>query len=88
MRMHKEGRKKLSRLLIMDDDASHRKLAEACGWKSHAMVGHLISGRKVGVSPTAALSMCAFFDVEVGDFFVVEKPTKSCVAPKRNGRAA
>lgn len=80
MRMHKEGRKKLSRLLVVEDEASHRKLAEACGWKSHGMVGHLIAGRKVGVSNDAALAMCAYFGVEVGDFFVIELPSKTCVA--------
>lgn len=88
MRMHKEGRKKLARLLITDDDASQRKLAEAIGWKSHGMVGHLLAGRKTGVDPQAAVAMCAFLGVEVGDLFVVEMPTKTCVAQGTKKRVA
>jgi hypothetical protein len=73
MRLHKEGRKRLARLLVIQE-ISHRQLAGACGWKSHGMVGHLIAGRRVGVEKDAALVIAKVLGVDVSDLFLTEIP--------------
>jgi transcriptional regulator with XRE-family HTH domain len=73
MRLHKEGRKRLAKLMLIQG-ISHRQLASACGWKSHGMVGHLVSGRKVGVEKEAALIIAKVLGVDVGDLFLTEIP--------------
>lgn len=77
MRLHKEGRKRLAKLLLIQQ-ISHRALADAVGWKSHGMVGHLISGRKAGVDPRAALIIAQTLGVEVSDLFLTEIPADRC----------
>lgn len=73
MRLHKEGRKRLARLLVIQE-ISHRQLAAAVGWKSHGMVSHLISGRRAGVEPQAAITIAKLLGVEVSDLFLTELP--------------
>jgi transcriptional regulator with XRE-family HTH domain len=86
MRLHKEGRKRLAKLLLIQG-VSQRQLAEACGWKSHGMVGHLISGRKSGVSLPAAMIISKTLGVDVSDLFLTEIPADRCPR-KTAGRSA
>lgn len=83
MRLHKDGRKRLAKLLLIQE-VSHRQLADALGWRSHGMVGHLLSGRKTGVSVESAVAMARYLGVEVSDLFATDMPGKTC----RGGRAA
>lgn len=85
MRLHKEGRKRLAKLLLIQG-VTHRELAKAIGWKSHGMVGHLVSGRKAGVEPQSAVAIAKFLGVEVSDLFLTDMPRDSRRASR--GRAA
>lgn len=71
MRIHPEGRKRLAKLILIQD-VRHRDLAKALGWKSHGMIGHLLAGRRTGIDGDAALRMAAFFGVDVSDLFLVD----------------
>ena len=77
MRLHKEGRKRLAKLLLIQG-VTHRELAQAAGWKSHGMVAHLIQGRRSGVEPAPALAIARYLGVDVSDLFVSEIPAKDC----------
>lgn len=85
MRLHKEGRKRLAKLLLIQG-VSHRELATACGWKSHGMVSHLISGRRNGVDPTAAIIIAKTLGVDLSDLFLTEIPADRC--QRATGRVA
>lgn len=74
MRLHKQGRKRLAKLLLIQD-VTHREVAEAIGWKSHGMIGHLLAGRKTGVDPAHALALCKYLGVDVADLFLTEMPS-------------
>lgn len=78
MRLHKEGRKRLAKLLIIQE-VTHRELAAAIGWKSHGMISQLITGTRNGVEPDKALGMAKYLGVEVSDLFLTEMPS---VAPR------
>lgn len=75
MRLHPQGRKRLAKLLLIQE-ISHRQLADAIGWKSHGMIGHLIAGRRNGVDPASAVAMARYLGVELSDLFVTEMSTK------------
>lgn len=77
MRLHPQGRKRLAKLLLIQE-VKHRDLAAAAGWRSHGMVGHLLAGRKAGVEPQAALAIAKYLGVEVSDLFVTEMPAIHC----------
>jgi transcriptional regulator with XRE-family HTH domain len=74
MRLHKEGRKRLAKLLIIQE-VRHRELATAIGWKSHGMISQLISGTRTGVEPDKALAIAKYLGVEVSDLFLTEMPS-------------
>lgn len=74
--------RKLARLALIQD-ASHRQIAEAVGWKSHSYVGRILRGEIRTVDPDAAVRMCHFFGVAVDDFFV----SRSAKNPGRNVKA-
>lgn len=67
--MQVRDHRKLARLALIQD-ASHRQIAEAVGWKSHSYVGRIMRGQVRTVDPEAAVRMCHFFGVAVDDFFV------------------
>lgn len=73
MRLHREGRKRLAKLLLIQE-ISHRELAGALGWKSHGMVSHLISGRRSGVKPEQAIAIAKLLGVSVEDLFLTDVP--------------
>lgn len=77
MRLHKEGRKRLAKLLLIQG-VTHRQLAEAVGWRSHGMVAHLISGRRSGVEPASAIAIAQYLGVDVSDLFLAEVPAMHC----------
>ena len=85
MRLHKDGRRRLAKLLIVQD-VRHRELASAVGWKSHGMVGQLLAGTRTGVEPDKALGIARYLGVDVSDLFVTEMPSIAQRAPR--GRAA
>lgn len=77
MRLHKEGRKRLAKLLLIQG-VTHRELAQAVGWRSHGMVAHLLSGRRSGVEPSAAVAIARYLGVDVSDLFLTEIPAMDC----------
>lgn len=86
MRLHREGRKRLAKLLLIQE-ISQRELAYRIGWKSHGMIGHLIAGRKNGVTAESANAIAKVLGVDVSDLFLTELSSDSRQASKR-GRAA
>lgn len=74
MHMDDKGRKRLATLMCIQE-RSHREVADAAGWKSHGMVGHLLHGRKGGVSMEAALRIARYFGVPVHELFVTRVST-------------
>lgn len=77
--------RKLARLAVIQD-ATHREIAEAIGWKSHSYVGRILRGQVKTMDPESAVRLCHFFGVALDDFFV----TRSSKNPGRGnqGRAA
>lgn len=67
--MPPENRKKLAKLIVLQG-TSYRQLAAASGYASHAMIVHLIKGRKNGVTLDAATKMTRFLGVDLFDLFV------------------
>lgn len=67
-------------------EASHRDIAEAVGWKAHSYVGRLMRGQVTTVTPDAAVRIAHFFGVAIEDLFV----TRSSKNPgrARQSRAA
>lgn len=49
---------------------SQRTLATAAGWKGHAHLSRLLSGRAKNVDPIAALRLAHTLDLPVDDLFV------------------
>lgn len=70
--------RKLARLALIQD-ASHRQIAEAVGWKSHSYVGRILRGEVKTVDPEAAVRMAHYFGVAVDDLFL----TRSSKNPGR-----
>lgn len=81
--MQVRDHRKLARLALIQD-ASHRQIADAVGWKSHSYVGRILRGEVRTVDPEAAVRMCHFFGVAVDDFFV----SRSSRNPGRSGQGA
>lgn len=86
MRLHKQGRKRLAKLLLIQD-VTHREVAEAIGWKSHGMIGHLLAGRRTGVEPVHAIALCKFLGVDLSDLFLTEMPSVTRQASHRKSGA-
>jgi transcriptional regulator with XRE-family HTH domain len=80
--MQVRDHRKLARLALIQD-ASHRQIAEALGWKSHTYVGRILRGEVRTMEPEAAVRMCHYFGVAVDDFFL----TKSSKIPGRAVRS-
>lgn len=77
--MQVRDHRKLARLALIQD-ATHRQIAEAVGWKSHSYVGRIMRGEVRTVDPEAAVRICHYFGVAVDDFFM----TKSSKNPARH----
>ncbi len=81
--MQVRDHRKLARLALIQD-ASHRDIAAAVGWKSHSYVGRILRGAVSNVDPDAAVRMAHFFGVAVDDLFL----TRSTKNPGRHGADA
>ena len=75
--------RRLARLALIQQ-ATHRQIAEAIGWKSHTYVGRILRGEVRTMDPESAVRLCHFFGVAVDDFFV----TRSSRNPGRNVKDA
>jgi len=64
-------RKPLARCVALSGK-THRQIAAEVGWTSHAMISHLIKGRKNSVKNDSATLLCKALSVDVSDLFVVE----------------
>ncbi len=71
--------RKLARLALIQN-ASHRDIAAAVGWRAHSYVGRILRGQIKTVEPEAAVRMAHFFGVAVDDLFL----TRSTSNPRRN----
>jgi transcriptional regulator with XRE-family HTH domain len=76
MRLHKEGRKRLAKLLLIQG-VTQRELASKVGWRSHGMIGQLLSGTRNGVEPDKALAISKVLGVDVSDLFLTEMPSNT-----------
>lgn len=77
-------RKPLARCVALSGK-THRQIAAETGWQSHAMLSHLIKGRKNSVTLESATLLCNALSVRVDDLFVVElsqKPEQNVAKPK------
>lgn len=63
------GRKRLATILVVQE-VSQRKLAEAAGWRSHSYLGRLLRGEENTLSPEAAARIAAHLGVGMDTFFV------------------
>jgi transcriptional regulator with XRE-family HTH domain len=80
--MQVRDHRKLARLAVIQD-AKHRDIAAAIGWKSHSYVGRILRGEIKTVSPEAAVRWAHYFGVAVDDLFL----TKSSRNPGQSGRS-
>lgn len=80
--MQVRDHRKLARLAIIQE-ASHRAIAEAVGWKAHSYVGRILRGEVKTVDPEAAVRIAHFFGVAVDDLFL----TRSSRNPRRTVRS-
>ena len=76
MRLHKDGRKRLAKLLLIQG-VTQRELASRIGWRSHGMIGQLLNGSRTGVEPDKALAICKVLGVDVSDLFLTEMPSNA-----------
>lgn len=79
--MEVRDHRKLARLALIQD-ASHRDIAAAVGWKSHSYVGRILRGQIKSVDPEAAVRMAHYFGVAVDDLFL----TRSTRNPRQDGK--
>lgn len=82
MRLHKDGRKRLQKLMLIQN-TSQRALAEAIGWRSHAYLGRILRGEINTIDTDAAVRIAHHFEVGVDDLFLVESSSDSRQSGKR-----
>jgi transcriptional regulator with XRE-family HTH domain len=80
--MQVRDHRKLQRLAVIQE-ATHRDIAEAIGWKSHSYVGRILRGEVKTLDPEAAVRWAHFFGVAVDDLFLA----RSSKNPGRNVRS-
>jgi transcriptional regulator with XRE-family HTH domain len=83
-------RKPLARCVALSGK-THRQIAAEVGWQSHAMISHLIKGRKNSLSADSAVLLAKALEVDVTDLFVTElsqSPGQSVAGRERKERAA
>lgn len=73
MYLSDKGRKRLATLMLIQE-RSHRDLAKAAGWSSAAHVGHLLKGRRNGVTPESAIAIARYLGVPVHEIFTPKVP--------------
>lgn len=76
MRLHKEGRKRLQKLMLIQG-VSQRDLAEAIGWRSHSYLGRILRGTVSTIDTDAAVRIAHHFEVGVDDLFLAESSSDS-----------
>jgi len=76
MRLHKEGRKRLQKLMLIQG-VSQRDLAQAIGWSSHSYLGRILRGTVSVIDTDAAARIAHHFEVGVDDLFLVEASSDS-----------
>ncbi len=69
--MEVRDRKKLARLMIVQDE-TQRSLSAAAGWRSHSYLGRLLRGEVKTLDTDAALRIAHKLRVPVDDLFVVK----------------
>ena len=66
------------RTLMVVQDVSQRRLAQAAGYKSHAYMGRLLRGEVDTLEPEAALRIARFLQVDA-DFLFAPRPSSVAV---------
>lgn len=80
---------KLLQTLVKSHGLTHRDLAAAAGYKSHAYIGRLLRGEVKTLEPTPAARIAHYFDVDLADLFVPRSTKVSGHGDqKRKGKAA
>ncbi|WKW86331.1 helix-turn-helix DNA binding domain protein [Gordonia phage Budski] len=85
MVLHDDGRKRLAKLMIVQD-VSHRRLAMAAGWRSHSYVSRLLRGEAKTLDTEPALRIAAFLGVGVDDLFLTRVAKNSGSTDSRAGK--
>lgn len=78
--------KKIQKLLLIQG-VTHRELALAVGYKSHAYIGRIVRGDITTVTPEKAARIANYFSVGIDDLFVPRLSTDAGRNAKR-GTAA
>ena len=64
---------------------THRKLmCDMLGYRSHGMLGYLLSGRRKTCSPELALALELALHVQQGALFRVRVPSDTCRLPRKD----
>lgn len=82
MQLHKEGRKRLQKLMVIQG-LSQRELAEAAGWKAHSYLGRLLRGEVDTLDNDAAVRIAHYLGVDWTDLFVTRSSSDSRHSGKR-----
>lgn len=69
MYLNEEGRRKLLKLMVIQD-VSRRVLAQAAGWSSHSYMNRLLNGDVSTLAPEPAVRIATFLGVPVDDLFL------------------
>jgi transcriptional regulator with XRE-family HTH domain len=87
MILHKAGRKRLLKLMILND-TSQRALAAVAGYKSHAYLGRLLRGEVSSLETGPALRIAHHFKVPLEDLFLTRVSSKSGQCDQDSGVAS
>lgn len=78
--------KKIQKLLLIQG-VTHRELAKAVGYRSHAYIGRIIRGQIKTVTPEKATRIANYLAVGVDDLFVARLSTDTGRNAKRETAA-
>lgn len=86
--MELRDRKKLARLMIVQDE-TQRSLSAAAGWRSHSYLGRLLRGEVKTLDTDAALRIAHKLRVPVDDLFLIRVDSNVVHdGPKKKSSAA
>jgi transcriptional regulator with XRE-family HTH domain len=68
--------KKIAKLMVIQE-VSGRKVAEAAGWRSHTYLQRLLKGTAKTLEPEHAVRIALFFGVGTDDLFVARSSSEA-----------
>ena len=85
--MEVRDRKKLARLMIVQDE-TQRSLSAAAGWKSHSYLGRLLRGEVKTLDTDAAIRIAHKLRVPIDDLFITRVDSIAVSGGQRNKSTA